>query len=243
MTKPIIFNTDMVHALLDGRKTVTRRTAFKADELREFRTQSNADGWWFRGRVFSSFDAAMNSVCGVMKLRKFRPGDILWVRETWQFIPCIDCRMYEYRSCNDVPVTYDDGNIIGEGCFVYRADYPETDRISWRPSIHMPRAAARIFLRVTDVRVERLRCLTLEQAHMEGQPRCNGGLAVCGGTQSCQDCEADTGNAVRWFSGIWDNTIKPADRATFGWDANPWVWVIGFEQISKEAFKDETERS
>ncbi len=233
MTKPIIFNTDMVRALLDGRKTVTRRTAFKADELREFRTQSNADGWWFRGRVFSSFDAAMNSVCGVMKFRKFRPGDILWVRETWQFIPCIDCRLYEHGSCNDVPVIYDDGDSIGEGCFVYRADYPEPERVSWRPSIHMLRAAARIFLRVTDVRLERLQSINSQGAYDEGAVKKPHFIRYGG-----ELCLALHSRYRDDFATVWDNTIKPVDRLTYGWAANPWVWVISFERIRREALNE-----
>lgn len=80
----------------------------------------------------------------------------------------------------------------------------------WRPSIHMPREAARIFLRVTDLRVERLQDCGNMQAKDEG----------C--TCSSQ------------FARIWDSTIKPADRAVCGWEANPWVWVISFERISEE---------
>ena len=80
----------------------------------------------------------------------------------------------------------------------------------WRPSIHMPKEAARLFLRVTAVRVERLREITCEQAYKEG-------------------CT----NPIR-FDKLWNSTIKPADLPLYGWDANPWVWVIEFERISRE---------
>ena len=80
----------------------------------------------------------------------------------------------------------------------------------WRPSIHMPREAARIFLRVTDVRVERLQDCGNMQAKDEG----------CTGSSQ--------------FARLWDSTVKPADRATLGWEANPWVWVIEFERIGKD---------
>ncbi len=84
----------------------------------------------------------------------------------------------------------------------------------WRPSIHMPREAARIFLRVTDVRVERLQNITDEQAEKE-------------------DFKDYTSTALG-FAELWDSTIKPKDRALYGWAANQWVWVIEFERISKE---------
>lgn len=215
--RPILMNTDMVRAILEGRKTATRRNPFQMAPGCE--------------PVNGLYRGDKNRTCALFKVPKllvakpvYAPcerGDILWVRETWTRLP-------------ETP----GGHFRPRGVYYYKAGEdirPEKYRENgWHPSIHMPREAARIFLRVTDVRVERLQCITLEQAHMEGQPRCNGGLAVCGGPQSCQDCEADAKNAVRWFSGIWDSTIKPADRATLGWEANPWVWVISFERISKE---------
>ena len=140
--KPILFNTDMVKAILDGRKTVTRRVAFKADELREFPCASYPDGWWFRGRVYASRERAMNAAEGVMRLCKYRPGDVLWVRETWAKDP------------------------FGDG-YIYPTEVPGAGQ-KWRPSIHMPREAARIFLRVTDVRVERLQEITEDGAKAEG---------------------------------------------------------------------------
>ena len=215
--RPILMNTDMVRAILEGQKTVTRRVVKLKYGNTHLKMQT--DKYGTRLVEVQNEEPGVTTVenpdgttthrllACIEKEPPYKPGDILWVRETWA-----------------QPATH---------IFWYKADIPEKN-ILWRPSIHMPREAARIFLRVTDVWVERLQCLSLEQAHMEGQPRCNGGLAVCGGPQSCQDCEADTKNAVRWFSGIWDSTIKPADRATFGWDANPWVWVISFERISKD---------
>ena len=136
-------------------------------------------------------------------------GDILWVRETWQFIPCIDCRLCIHGGCRDTPVTYEDKDSVSEGCFVYRADYPEPDRLYWHPSIHMPRQAARIFLRVTGVRVERLQDIDDDGVLSEG---------------------LEIGAP---FDELWNRTVKPKDRPLYGWEANPWVWVIGFERISR----------
>lgn len=226
--RPILMNTDMVRAILEGRKTVTRRVVKLKYENTHL--EMRTDKYGTRLIEIQNEEPGVTTVKNpdgttthrllacIEKEPPYKPGDILWVRETW---------------CES----------LGQaGKYFYRAYAGPRDEMKeyahsfnrWRPSIHMPREAARIFLRVTDVWVERLQCLSLEQAHMEGQPRCNGGLAVCGGPQSCQDCEADTKNAVRWFSGIWNSTIKPADRAACGWEANPWVWVISFERISKE---------
>lgn len=98
----------------------------------------------------------------------------------------------------------------------------------------MPKEAARIFLKVTDTQVGRLQDITPLQAHMEGQPACTGDMAMCGGPGSCKDCVAGYENAIRWFARVWDTTIKPADQARCGWDANPWVWAISFKRISRE---------
>ena len=196
--KPILFNTEMVRAILDGRKTVTRRVAFPEKDLRPFPRVEYPDGWWFRGRAYRNWDDAMREPQGVMSFCKYRPGDILYVRETWAKI---------------------------DGEYVFRADdeMPEGWHLTaWRPSIHMPREAARIFLRVTDVRVERLQGISPNQCVAEG---------------------ADDGTAFReiggefvrgMFSDLWDSTIKPADLALYGWAANPWVRVIEYERISRE---------
>lgn len=189
--KPILFNTNMVKALLDGRKTVTRRVVKPQPfaEVKELYRKDNTDiwrtygvDWWYEFRA------------------PFIPGDILWVRETW---------------CES----------LGQaGKYFYRAYAGPRDEMKeyahsfnrWHPSIHMPREAARIFLRVTEVRAERLQDIddagVLDEGLEIGDP----------------------------FDELWDRTLKPADRALYGWAANPWVWVISFEQISKEeALKDE----
>ena len=114
----------------------------------------------------------------------YQPGDILWVRETWSRM---ETGQYLYRADKDDPPSY----------------------LGWHPSIHMPREAARIFLRVSDVRAERLREITWEDAVKEG-------------------CK----NPMR-FDELWNSTIKPTDRDRYGWEANPWVWVIKFERCRK----------
>lgn len=135
----------------------------------------------------------------------YQPGDILYVRETW---------------CQPAANTY-----------WYKAD-SAVQNILWRPSIHMPKEAARIFLRVTDVRVERLQDMPHDGPLKEGirWRECPDGFTWKDDSEiSC--CYTTPMGAMR---ALWDSTIKPADRALYGWEANPWVWVIGFERISKE---------
>lgn len=151
-----------------------------------------------------------------MYIPQYQPGDILYVRETWQFFPCIDCVK---SMCDTTPQTYEDSDSVTEGCWIYRADYTESDqkRVCWHPSIHMPKEAARIFLRVKDVRAEPLKNIRYFDCLAEGIPY--------------RQMEDDI---IRDFAELWDRTIKPADRASYGWEANPWIWVIEFEQISRE---------
>lgn len=199
--KPILFNTHMVQAIQDGRKTVTRR-------LVTFQPGQNPkwSGYIPDGPVLYG----SNNVPAAKS--PYQPGDILYVRETWQFFPCFDCVK---SMCDTTPLTYEDSDSVTEGCWIYRADYTESDqkRVCWHPSIHMPKEAARIFLRVKDVRVERLQDITEDGKTAEG---------MHAGWQHYN------------FYELWDSTIKPADRASYGWKANPWVWVIEFERISRK---------
>lgn len=207
MIKPILFNTDMVRAILEDRKTVTRRVV----KLKYSNTHLEMRTDKYGTRLIE----IENEIPGVtrvknpdgtitLKLRAFidktpsyRTGDILYVRET-------------FSEC-------------AEG-YAYSADYPHSEGWGWRPSIHMPREAARIFLRVTDVRVERLQDITEEQAQAEGVK----------GWMVATDRDWDKNpNHLIAFRHLWDSTIKKADRARYGWDASPWVWVIEFERCEK----------
>lgn len=179
--KPILFNTDMVRAILEGRKTVTRRVV---------RPQPKGEAYQMpQSSVWPNYWGQTGS--DAVFAPKYHHGDILYVRETW-------CR----QPSEEFP-------------FVYRASVqtPDAWRGSWHPSIHMPKEAARIFLRVTGVRVERLQ-------DMETPDKRN---YLAEGTKDKHN-----------FISIWDNTINPADIEKYGWYANPWVWVIEFERISRE---------
>ena len=169
--KPILFNTRMVQAIMEGHKTQTRRVCKGQGECNPVQ-------------------------CGYHP--PFKPGDILWVRETWHK----DAGRYMYRA-----------NYSKDEKFYRNGQEVE---IRWSPSIHMPKEAARIFLRVKDVWVERLRDIHEKYEPGPGHPVTQEGL-----NYTCD------------FIATWENTIKPADRDRYGWNANPWVWVIKFERCDK----------
>lgn len=199
---PILFNTEMVRAILDNRKTCTRRVI--KDVVKENQEiNKNSKG------KFELYDITPR--CGIPKGKiykpPYQPGDILYVRETWtdHYVPN-EIGKPELQYCYKA-----DGVDIKAECLP-----GENNR--WYPSIHMPKEAARIWLKVTDVRVERLQDITEIQAQAEG---CNSGLL----TGPC--------NARGQFENLWNRTIKKSDIDTYGWKANPWVWVIEFERCEK----------
>lgn len=195
--KPILFNTEMVQAILKGRKTVTRRVVKPQPQESETNPHRLTSGCYYFDVPSKRFPGDLDRIVGPY-WPPYQPGDILWVRETWA-----------HPSKEEIARGTD------KNIFLYRADVPSVLYAwdHWNPSIYMPREAARIFLRVTDVRVERLQELTLKGAEMEGMDL--------------------RGPMFTDFVRIWDSTIKPADRATNGWEANPWVWVISFVRIHK----------
>lgn len=204
--KPILFNTEMVRAILEGRKTVTRRPIKPqpAGELRRMGADSCYPGCF-----------AENG-----EDRVYRPpymaGDVLYVRETFR----VD---YLSNIIGSGRVEYKDGTYMDISFGAERYDMMQRAqrKSGWRPNENMPREAARIFLRVTTVRAERLRDMVLGDVLMEGGK------------------EADTYEETwnRWHQ-TWDSTIpkhpNKFKRYPYYWDDNPWVWVIEFERISKE---------
>lgn len=189
--RPILFNTDMVRAILAGRKTVTRRVAKNTPPC--------------------------------------RPGDILYVRETWAWEPCWDCGLDAEQDkccCGDEDKIFNHKK--GEwGCYCYKASMEAGEELSvdtWHPSIHMPKAAARIWLKVTDVRVERLQDMKLDDFLSEG---------VEVRPEAFNDPENAYGQAKDAFIRIWESTIKGKDQSIYMWGENPWVWVIEFERCEK----------
>ena len=217
--KPILFNTEMVQAILDGRKTCTRRVIKpQPDEKHTYPLGFVTDST--EKKEVGSFGFAANEYGGSIQYVKppyrYAPGDILYVRETWCALPVNEA-----------------GHMRGHCVYYYRADgelRPEGWRGKWHPSIHMPKEAARIWLKVTDVRVERLQEIAAESALAEGADKyihTNG--------------ELDENMTITSFIGIWNSTIKKSDLDRYGWDANPWVWVIEFERCEKPEIRDNIE--
>lgn len=225
--KTILFNTEMVLAILDGLKTCTRRICKDANEY----TVPDMDFYNADRRTYAVHNFAdkeqMEQLSTAERTCPICPGAILYVRETvWQ------------KTGHYLDV---DGETKAVWCsefkYVASDEKPETGwNYSWakRPSIHMPKEAARIWLKVTDVRVERLQSITVEGAIKEGAEgeNCHHTNA---GAFGCTDC-MNTGWIVPpqiEFMQIWDSTIKKSDLDRYGWNANPWVWVIEFERCEK----------
>lgn len=218
--KPILFNTEMVRAILDGRKTCTRRVVKDGipDDAMWGYTAFTPKGYISCRGVYADGYGE-----GFYKL-PYQPGDILYVRETWGHpISLNSNKQYVFRA-----------DKIAESGF-------KNDSHIWHPSIHIPKKAARIWLKVTDVRVERLQEITETQTEEEGflfTPPClhRTGENYC-------DIDGPCGNKIKYCDMsagelfgkvLWDSTIKKSDIDIYGWDANPWVWVIEFERCEPQ---------
>lgn len=188
---PILFNTDMVRATLDGRKKVTRRI-IKHD------VDAILNSPYHKEHPEVEDKQIISKLC----MPPYQQGDIMYVRETW------------YKGLNRI---------------LYKANYSENEKfyengkeiqIKWHPSIHMPKEAARIWLKVKDVRVERLQEIDAIGCLQEGI--------------KSEYPHVLNGEEKRYaFSQLWNSTIKKSDLDRYGWDANPWVWVIKFERCEK----------
>ena len=238
MIKPILFNTEMVRAILDGRKSCTRRLVkgFVPDDAIWGYTAFTPKGYIScRGTFADGYGEKF------FKL-PYQTGDILYVRETWTE----ECGKYYYRA------NYNSDYL--DACETLSGGYPAScrnyagcqgctatsTRIYWHPSIHMPKEAARIWLKVTDVRVERLQEITEGETFEEGldfTPPC---LHLTGEnycdidgpcTSKVKYCDMSYGELFGEV--LWNNTIKKSDLDRYGWDANPWVWLIEFERCEK----------
>lgn len=235
--RPILFSGPLVRAILAGRKTETRRLVNRRE------SHASPLAWetrWLDGRAVTSRDRWGDSIENRRHLvvacengtsiihPRVEPNDILWVRETFA-VHDLDFQEVTGKLDEKWP----------RRCVIYRADQG-LDPSRWRPSIHMPRWAARIFLRVTDVRAERLQAIDDAGAIAEGidgHP-CGETCPCCEGSgdfandprPGCKNCSS-TGRVLvprREFSRIWDAIYGNKPGAS--WDAGPWVWVIKFER-------------
>ena len=218
----MIFNGEMVRALLDGRKTQTRRIikdcTVGRDQISKFIQIEKK----FIGCYPEDVPELIRECCpyGV-------PGDRIWVRETFQG-PLVHEELFEeysaYPEKFETPEYCEyaaDGGVRPEYC-----DLDDNLRHGWRPSIHMPRWASRILLEITNVRVERLNAISEEDAEAEGID-----MEALYDSQDCYDCIADHNMTGRptvtgAFKYLWES-IYGED----GWKSNPWVWVIEFKRV------------
>ena len=234
--KPILFNTEMVRAILDGRKSCTRRIVKSQPQGRLCYTFAGGDcgTWGYPSKTSyetwgNEYKLPEDITDEELKRRwnpPYRTDDILYVRETWKKAPN-GYYYYEDWQKNDI-----------------------ADITKWKPSIHMPKEAARIWLKVTNVRVERLQEITEIQAQAEGIR----GYSKDGNLYKyavTDDWWIDFHNKHRksffegtwWqdmprtakdaFSYLWNSTVKKSDLNRYGWNANPCVWVIEFERCEK----------
>lgn len=220
--KPILFNTEMVQANLEGRKSCTRRIVKPQQFIGMLpgKCKNRAPEEFLKEKklMFKPYcDMTDIELINTAYKAPYQQGDILYVRETWQYLYELDGNeqviedtgKYYYAATDTIPFnTYVDENGV------------KHDHAPWKPSIHMPKEAARIWLRVTDVRVERLQGITAEGIRNEGISS----MAVHAG---------DMEIALKEWENLWNSTIKKSDLDSSGWEANPWVWVIEFERCEK----------
>ncbi len=223
--KPILFNTEMVEAILKGQKTESRRV-MKPQPGKNVTRLFPLEGKQWKGYFGSREEGAC------MK-PKYQKGDVLYIRETWAH-GYID---YSDNGCSRErwfePSRESDGEFLkGISSYFYRANMSQQDQeelhMLWKPAIHMPKEAARIFLKVTDVRAERLQNMGIYDALQEGVPVSREELNRMNLLNQWEGPEV-----MAEFRKLWDSTIQKEAREKFGWDGNPWVWVYEFERIRK----------
>lgn len=216
--KPILFNTEMVQAISNGYKLATRRRIDQEKYLGILQTPSRRRHPEIPDEYY------------IKKLIKprYAPGDILYVRETWAFQNCIDC-MDSYMDDDTcmlgyTPVVHEDKDSVSEGCYIYRADCTHPERYVWHPSIHMPRTAARIWLEILGVKIQRLQDMTLDDFLREG---------VVIPPEAYNDPDNAYMQARNEFIRIWDFTVPQSEISKYAWAANPWIWAYDFKWIPK----------
>lgn len=198
MERPILFSAPMVRALLDGTKTQTRRLVKPQPEA-----VHDGEPYWFvggyRAWTYRRTSDVLRKGGKELPCPYGQAGERLWVRETWARDDEDGALMYRADLGRDMNAdAWEQGRLEG------------VPRYRWKPSIHMPRAASRLTLEVTGVRVERLHQISRGDAMAEGCPFPN-----------LQDGESP----VRWYEYLW-RAINGPDS----WDANPWVWVVEFRK-------------
>ncbi|MEF9892620.1 MAG: hypothetical protein RR738_04760 [Anaerorhabdus sp.] len=212
LAKPILFNTEMVIAIMEGRKTVTRRLIKNyrgAEDVRPRMQNDNEQGIWYI-KDYNFHTCWHKLEYYIEGFSKYQVGDILYVRETWsthytadseELVPCYRADSIDFKS----------------ECLP-----GENNR--WHPSIHMPKKYARTFLRITDIKVERLNDITISGIYHEGAIS----QYICE-HPNLQDMY--NGFAYTVWGILWNRTIQKEKLNLYGWDANPYVFVYEFEKV------------
>lgn len=219
--RPIIFNTTMVKAIIEGRKTQSRRLV--KPQPKPF--GGSAGGYWWRCNYVQSMvrvEEELQNPCELYEgfIDEVNPfgkkGDRLWVRETFGM---------KIRNIGGTP----------HESYVYKADKPNAIAcydcngvsypVRWKPSIHMPRSAARILLEITKIRIERINQISSQDAVQEGLRKlpASGRYVV---NQGDQYFGAASSNPCEVFKWLWESIY-----GSNSWDLNPWVWVVEFNVI------------
>lgn len=245
IAKPLLLNTEMVRATLDGRKTATRR-AVKSKNILDY--PIHRKDMLMEWKIID-FDSRQ---CVKIVKPPYKAGDILYVQETWAVE-----NTYKNIGVYGFDIVYKSDNKILDCMFDDIDRYIKFSKFEskngWQSPYFMPKEAARLLLRVTDVRPERLQDITTEDICIEGvwvePPSIVKGVKFPDGFEKRTDSEKEnwykeTAQATyigqcthvemlhRAWESLWNSTIKKADLATYGWNANPWVWVIEFERIN-----------
>ncbi|HCH7895405.1 hypothetical protein [Raoultella ornithinolytica] len=222
----MIFNGEMVRALLDGRKTQTRRIAKGVDGAVKFCPECDINGEDIFVVLGEKDHTGMNPVLGATSCPFGAVGDRIWVRETWAEAGASapNLKLYRANYPEHVPSIYE--------------NVPPAEEIRWTPSIHMPRTASRIQLEITDVRVERLNAISEEDAQREGVHTEVWDQTVVARNYAARDeffqfWSEDMPHYVE-MNQLYRSSFRSLWESIYGaenWLANPWVWVIEFKRV------------
>lgn len=253
---PILFSTAMVQAILAGRKTQTRRImkpqvepcnhkAFTyapwKDDPTNFIESFSDKGYWYC-ELCGNGTGNSNEFKGI-KFPYGQVGHVLYVRETWRKYCFVDSMGYTHFDQEIIEYAADNPGMIylvdGDGARMYNKDGTEKF-VPWRPSIHMPKSACRLYLQITDIRVERLNEINEEDAKVEGILSYNDSalgmrykdyMADASGYGDPDHDYPTTGDPIASFGTLWGSINGPDS-----WRANPFVWVISFQKIDLDLF-------
>lgn len=245
--RPILFNGDMVRAILEGRKTQTRRIVKSQPHDTDLITVGHyhpivIDRYGDEDAGAEIFGAYSEDGEWGTKFPYGQPGDRLWVRETWMPDPSCDddawddegLSYYEWNGCGS-SISGIPKALCKVENVIHKASWDGQEMVGWKPSIHMPRWASRITLEITGVSVERLNEISEQDAKAEGID--DGGCTNCGepekshpvmkSGQPWYPCEVAQPDYRDSFVRLWESINGPGS-----WEANPWVWVVEFKRIT-----------